>query len=111
MAKGLHDGVRQNVQGVKTREEILRAAGKLFAQHGFGQTSIRDLARESGAGLSTIIYHFKSKDNLYLETIRHFTLDIGRLNAHFEPLFTTDTSDPQRVSDALLMTIHSFLNA
>jgi TetR/AcrR family transcriptional regulator, regulator of cefoperazone and chloramphenicol sensitivity len=108
---GAHSDVRFNIQGAKTREEILRAAGKLFSQNGYGLTSVRDLARESGAGLSTIIYHFKSKENLYIETVRHFALEMVRINSHFEPLFTVDTDDPQAVADALLSSIYSFLNA
>lgn len=106
-----HGDVRRNVQGVKTRQEVLRAAGRLFATRGYGQTSVRDLARASGAGLSTIIYHFKSKENLYIETIRHFAQEVVRLNSHFEPLSAVDVSRPQEVSDALLATIHSFLAA
>lgn len=106
-----HGGVRRNIQGVKTRQEVLEAAGRLFATRGYGQTSVRDLARESGAGLSTIIYHFKSKENLYFETIRHFAQEVVRLNSHFEPLASVDVSCRQEVSDALLATIHSFLSA
>ncbi len=111
VVKSYKKNVRRNVQGVRTREDILKAAGALFARKGFAETSVRDLARESGAGLSTIIYHFNSKENLYLETIRHFTLEMGRLNAHFEPLFAVDVNQPQLVADTLYATIYSFLNA
>ena len=101
----------RNAQGLETRAQILQAAGRIFAEKGFDGTSIRDISRDSGVGLSTIIYHFESKENIFLEAIRHFTVEMGMLNQHFEPLLKADVSNPQAVSDALRDAIHSFLSA
>lgn len=83
----------------------------MFARNGFSGTSVRDISSESGIGLSSIIYHFQTKEKLFLETIRHFTLELGKLNRHFEPLFAADRRDLQAVADALHQAIRSFLDA
>ncbi|MCF7848398.1 MAG: TetR/AcrR family transcriptional regulator [Kiritimatiellales bacterium] len=105
------DKSTQNAQGRLTCKRILNSAGKLFATQGFDGVGIRDISEDSGVGLSTIIYHFKSKENIYLETIRHFVVEDAGLDSHFKPLFTVDTSNPQAVSDALRNCIRSFLDA
>lgn len=87
------------------------ATGRLFARRGYKGTSIRDLVAESGAGLSNILYHFKSKERLFLAAIEHFTVELGGLNRHFEPLFAVDLRDRQRVADTLHESMHSFLRA
>lgn len=45
-------------------EGILDAAQHLFAQKGFEQTPVADIAQMAGVAGGTIIYHFKTKDNL-----------------------------------------------
>lgn len=101
----------RNAQGLETRGQILQAAGRIFAEQGYDGTSIRDISRESGVGLSTIIYHFETKENIFLEAIRHFTVERGMLNQHFEPLLKADLSDTQAVANTLRDSIHSFLRA
>lgn len=53
-----------------TRERILRAAQKLFAEKGFEATSVRDITTEAGCNVASVNYHFGGKENLYLETFR-----------------------------------------
>jgi hypothetical protein len=50
---------------IDTKTKILEVANLLFAKHGFGSTSIRDIANEANVNLSAINYHFKNKENLY----------------------------------------------
>jgi AcrR family transcriptional regulator len=97
--------------GQETRRQILLAAGRLFADRGFKATSIRDIVAASDIGLSNILYHFKSKEGLFLATIEHFTVELGGLNQHFAPLFAVDPQDRQAVADALHRAIHAFLRA
>ncbi|MCK5862138.1 MAG: TetR/AcrR family transcriptional regulator [Candidatus Hydrogenedentes bacterium] len=54
-----------------TKDALLHAAGALFAVHGIEGTSIRAIAKESGANIAAVNYHFGSKENLYLAVIRH----------------------------------------
>ncbi len=44
-----------------TRNRILDAADRLFAEHGFERTSMRLLTREAGVNLAAVNYHFGSK--------------------------------------------------
>ncbi len=53
-----------------TRQRLLLAAGELFAEKGFGDTSVRDIAQKAGANVAAMNYHFSSKENLFLETVR-----------------------------------------
>ena len=55
---------------VKSRKEqeddnrrlyILKTAEKLFAQNGFHETSVSDIARESELGIGTLYKYFKDK--------------------------------------------------
>src|SRR5215475_10378054 len=48
------------------KREILRAAMKLFSQHGLAGTSIRDIADESGYTNPALYKHFESKEELAL---------------------------------------------
>jgi AcrR family transcriptional regulator len=45
-------------------DALLGAAARVFARRGYHQTSMRDLARESGVSLSGLYYYVKSKDEL-----------------------------------------------
>jgi len=53
-----------------TRERILLASQKLFAEKGFDATSVRDITTEAHCNVASVNYHFGGKDNLYLETFR-----------------------------------------
>jgi len=46
------------------KRHILRAAMKLFSEHGLDGTSIRDIARESGYTNPALYKHFASKEKL-----------------------------------------------
>ena len=50
-----------------TRERILRVASELFAEKGYGATSMRDVAHAAGIQVSTLYHHCRSKNDLYRE--------------------------------------------
>ena len=50
-----------------TRERILSAAEKLFAEKGYKETTTREIVREAGASLSSLQAHFQGKDNVYFQ--------------------------------------------
>ena len=45
-------------------ERILRTAARIFAEKGYHQASIRDIARATGVSLSGLYYYFDSKEEL-----------------------------------------------
>ena len=46
------------------RQELIRAAARLFRQHGFAATSTRDIATAVGMRSGSPFYHFRSKGEL-----------------------------------------------
>lgn len=50
-----------------TRERILSAAEKLFAEKGYKETTTREIVREAGASLSSLQSHFQGKENVYFQ--------------------------------------------
>ena len=53
-----------------TKRELIRVAGKLFAERGFRSTSIREIAKVAGCNLGAIGYHFGSKEALFAAVIQ-----------------------------------------
>jgi AcrR family transcriptional regulator len=51
------------------QEEIIRAAAKRFSRHGFGKTTLEEIARDVRIGKPTIYHYFKSKDELFYTSI------------------------------------------
>lgn len=52
-----------------SREDVVRAAGRLFAQRGYHGTSMRDLGRELGLHGSSLYSHIRSKEDLLVEVV------------------------------------------
>jgi AcrR family transcriptional regulator len=55
--------------GAEGRLAILRAARRLFSEHGFRGVSIDDVAREARVSKGLVLYHFVSKDRLFAHVI------------------------------------------
>ncbi len=58
------------------KEAILKAATKLFAQKGFKDTSMSELARMTGVAQGTIFYHYRSKEDLFLAIMDELKISI-----------------------------------
>jgi TetR/AcrR family transcriptional regulator len=57
--------VRRRSRGLQTRAEIVAAAERHFADHGFEAARLEDIAAEVGIRRAAIFYHFGDKDELY----------------------------------------------
>lgn len=55
----------------KSREDILYLAIPLFAKSGFDGVSIRDIASQIELTPAALYYHFKDKEELYFQTVKH----------------------------------------
>jgi AcrR family transcriptional regulator len=53
-----------------TRQLILRAARRLFAQKGMEESTIREIARDAGVSPASVVVHFKSKTALLEEALK-----------------------------------------
>ncbi len=63
-------------QGAQTRQRLLDVAETLFAEHGFAATSVRDITSLAACNLAAVNYHFRGKQNLYLEVFRHRLVEL-----------------------------------
>ncbi len=59
-----------NSEILATREKILQAAARLFAQQGYEATSLAQVAREARVSKALIFWHFDSKEKLYRTALR-----------------------------------------
>ena len=62
-----------------TKERILDAAETLFAQYGFGGTSLRQVTSQADVNIAAVNYHFGSKENLVNEVFRRRMDDMTSL--------------------------------
>src|SRR5579862_7856298 len=53
-----------------TRERILKAAERLFAERGYEGTSIRAIVAKARVNQAAVNYHFAGKEGLYREVLR-----------------------------------------
>ncbi len=61
------DGARR-----PNRDRLLAGAAAYVGQHGFADVSLRDLATALGSSHRMLLYHFGSKQQLFVEIIRAF---------------------------------------
>lgn len=63
-------------------DALLSAAARVFAKHGYHQTSMRDLSRASGVSLAGVYYYVESKEELlYLIQQRNFAAVLAGMHA------------------------------
>jgi AcrR family transcriptional regulator len=72
------------------RNEILAAAGEVFAQHGFRGSTTRRIAEAAGVNEITLFRQFGSKEALLREAMQHMTQSAGLVALPEIP------SDPER---------------
>src|SRR5271157_6086878 len=73
MNQSLETTVRQD-----TKEKILDVAERLFAEHGFASTTLRDITAEAGVNLAAVNYHFHAKEALLSAVLQR---RLGPVNA------------------------------
>lgn len=54
-----------------TRQQLLEAAGAVFAERGFRAATIRQICRSAGANVAAVHYHFGGKTDLYVQVLLH----------------------------------------
>jgi AcrR family transcriptional regulator len=59
----------QQERSVRTRAEILRCAAHLFAERGYQQTGIKDVAEKVGMTKGAVYFHFPNKQSLAVAVV------------------------------------------
>jgi AcrR family transcriptional regulator len=90
---------------------LLNAAAKLFAQKGYAETSIRDLAEAADVNVAAVNYHFGDKENLYRETLRETFQGAYELNDKFRAIGeqAQKLGTPEAAEAAIRSWIHLFM--
>ena len=88
-----------------TKRKIIEAASYLFGEKGFEGTSTREIGRRAGVNISSLNYHFKSKQNL-MEEVAFFAC--GELKEKFAAIAARE--DVKTASDFALGMYEAFLN-
>jgi AcrR family transcriptional regulator len=68
-----------NADADKTRGRILDSAALLFAEHGVGSTSVRDVAGAANVSLGMVNHYFGSKDGLYDACTEAMFTELGEM--------------------------------
>jgi AcrR family transcriptional regulator len=91
--------------GAETREQILRAAERLFAEHGINGVSLREINREAGqSNTGAVQYYFGDRDGLVLAVIAgHRHDDEIRRHVLLDEYERADTPDIRALAAALVL--------
>lgn len=88
----------QQARGVRTRHQLLEAAAEVFAEHGYGASTISEVLARAKVTKGALYFHFGSKEKLLEavleEQVREFALpkrssklqewvDLGMVLAHY----------------------------
>jgi AcrR family transcriptional regulator len=84
----------------RTRDRILVAAGKVFADKGFEGATVREICRLGNANLAAINYHFGDKRRLYIEAVKR--AHKSRAEQFPLPEWPQGTPAKQRLADFVL---------
>lgn len=75
-------------RGIKTKEEIFRAAAKLFAEKGYEAVSIRKIASAVNIKESSIYNHYNSKNAILDSLFTYFSNEVSKAKPSLEELNT-----------------------
>ncbi|MBY0510928.1 MAG: TetR/AcrR family transcriptional regulator [Rhodospirillaceae bacterium] len=90
-----------------SRRRILDCAARLFRHKGYGATSLRDIAAESGMKAGSLYYHFASKDEIVIDI-----LNIGVARVHDTVRSAIDAlAKTATYADTIRAAIHAHLRA
>jgi len=83
----------------QTRDELVRAAGAVFAERGFHAARLEDVADDAGYSTGAIYSNFAGKEELFLAVLeRQFAAHVRDLRAAVEP----ETAPEERLAAAAL---------
>jgi AcrR family transcriptional regulator len=76
----IENGKTELVDSTEGRERLMQAAYELFAERGYVDVPIHEIAEAAGMTRSAPYYHFRNKEELYVAvTRREITRTVGRM--------------------------------
>ena len=89
---------RQVTRSERSRKHILDAALKLFSHHGYGATSVNDIAEEAGLSKGNLYHHFPDKETIFRALLDRYFEAISRPDFPFNRALATGTF-PENLED------------
>src|SRR5690348_9990819 len=83
---------------VTRRDELLEIAARLFAERGFRNTTVRDIADAAGILSGSLYHHFDSKESMVDEILQTFQED---LFASYDEILTSDLPAREKIEAAV----------
>lgn len=88
-------------EGGPTKERLLQAAKELFAQKGFRGASTREITQRARTNLSSLYFHWQSKENLYLAVHRQLFQELAALAQEVTDLLEEGLRSHKRLEEVL----------
>ena len=82
---------RQVTRSERSRKHILDAALKLFSHHGYGATSVSDIAEEAGLSKGNLYHHFPDKETIFRELLDQYFVAMSQPDFPFNRALATGT--------------------
>lgn len=92
--------------GAKTsrREELLAMAGRMFAEQGLRNTTVRDIADAAGILSGSLYHHFDSKESMVDEILRRF---LDELFAQYREIVAAELSSRETFTRLVVASFES----
>ena len=88
------------------KQEILKAAMKMFAQNGVVNTKMTDIAAAAGIGKGTIYEYFRSKEDIFADAYGHIFLETEKRIGN---VLESRISPEEKLRKLMNVTIEEFL--
>src|SRR5689334_12421375 len=82
------------------RDELLAIAARLFAEKGFKNTTVRDIADAAGILSGSLYHHFDSKESMVDEILQTFQQD---LFGQYDEILASDADPLAKLEQAVLV--------
>lgn len=79
--------------GAETRQQLLEAAGEVFAVHGYAKATSKEICERAQANIAAVNYHFGGKDGLYAAVLEEAHSRLVSLQTLAE--VARDTREPE----------------
>jgi len=86
--------------GTTRREELLAIAARLFAEKGFRNTTVRDIADAAGILSGSLYHHFDSKESMVDEILSSFQ---DELFGQYDAIIASDADPRSKLEQAVLV--------
>lgn len=86
---------KHDAYGEATYHQILQVATKLFAEKGFDGVTTKEICDQAKANISSLHYHFETKNKLFLKIIESLGTSFHEVTTHF--LTPPQTKDEMKI--------------